>query len=81
MTDLAKKIRTRFMNSKDIHITARKLEKEGYNIVGGIYGTTKDGKAMYYLDVFKDNNRIIQVIYTYRDDDTEYKQYIHTILY
>ena len=78
MNDLSKKIKTRFLKSKDIFITAKNLEKEGYTIVGGIYDASKE---IWYMNVFKDNNKIVQVLYSFRHDESNYKQFIHSILY
>lgn len=82
MLDVAKSIRTRFRNSKDIHNVANRLEKEGYTIIETKYDElTFNGNTLYSLDVYKDDNKIVQVIYKDRHDETEYKQYIIYILY
>ena len=82
MLDVAKNIKRRFMNSKDVHDVANKLEREGYVVIESIYeDLTFNGNTLYSLDVYKDDNKIVQVIYKDRHDETEYKQYILYILY
>lgn len=82
MLDEARNIRTRFMNSKDIFNVVKRLEKEGYNIIEDVYkDLTLNGDTIYRINVFKNDVRIVQVLYTNRKDNTEYKQYIYSIIY
>jgi len=80
--DKARNIRTRFMNSKDIFNVVKRLEKEGYIIIEDVYkDLTLNGDTIYRINVFKNDVRIVQVLYTLRNDETDYKQYIYSILY
>ena len=82
MLDKARNIRTRFMNSKDIFNVVKRLEKEGYIIIEDVYkDLTLNGDTIYRINVFKNDVRIVQVLYTLRNDETDYKQYIYSILY
>lgn len=82
MLDEARNIRTRFMNSKDIFNVVKRLEKEGYIIIEDVYkDLTLNGDTIYRINVFKNDVRIVQVLYTNRKDNTEYKQYIYSIIY
>lgn len=82
MLDVARNIKCRFMNSKDIYNVDKYLKSEGYTTISGIYDDAKlNGETIYFLNVYKEDNLIVQVLYTLRDDDTDYKQYIYSIIY
>jgi hypothetical protein len=81
MLDEARNIRTRFINSKDIFNVVKRLEKEGYIIIEDKYDLTIDSEQVYRLNVFKRDVRLVQVLYYNRQDDTDYKQYIYSVIY
>lgn len=82
MLDEARSIMIRFKRSKDITKVASALSKEGYRVINTPDDDLKiQGETAYHIYVYRDTRLLVDVIYTLRDDDTDYKQYIQYITY
>ena len=71
----------RFKNAKDIMELCEKLKKENYSIEFGVDKMKMLGKILYYVRVLRDNVEKVKVLYTTRDDNSEYKQYLYYFFY
>lgn len=81
MFDESKQLARRFKNAKDIVELCEKLKRENYSIEYGIEEMKMLGKILYYVKVLRENRLKIKVLYTIRDDDSDYKQSIYYLFY
>lgn len=82
MLDEARSIMIRFKRSKDVSKTGSMLAREGYTVIDIPDDELKiQGETAYHIYVYRDDRLLVDVVYTLRNDETDYKQYIQYINY